>query len=119
MERVAFNKASRKRSSRPRPRRQRGERKRRDADRGGSILRGLYAYGGYPDIDGLFREQAARWIARKREAILHKIQQLMHRACDVRALFAPQRLARASRSGLGLISSTPSSSVRGHELKAQ
>src|SRR5207245_5692215 len=47
---------------------------------------GMYAYGGYPDIDGLFREQAAEPDRKKREAILHKIQQLMHD----KAIFAPR-----------------------------
>jgi peptide/nickel transport system substrate-binding protein len=39
---------------------------------------GVYAYGSYPDIDGLFREQAAELDRKKREAILHRIQQLIH-----------------------------------------
>jgi peptide/nickel transport system substrate-binding protein len=39
---------------------------------------GIYAYGGYPDIDGLFREQAGELDPKKREAILHRIQQLIH-----------------------------------------
>jgi peptide/nickel transport system substrate-binding protein len=49
------------------------------------ITGGLRSYGGYPDIDGLFREQAAEIDLKKREALLHKIQQLMHE----RAMFAP------------------------------
>ena len=40
--------------------------------------KGIYAYGGYPDIDGLFEEQAAELDRKKREAILHKIQQLVY-----------------------------------------
>jgi peptide/nickel transport system substrate-binding protein len=39
---------------------------------------GLYAYGAYPDIDGLFREQVIDLDPQKRQAILHRIQQLMH-----------------------------------------
>jgi peptide/nickel transport system substrate-binding protein len=39
---------------------------------------GMYAYGGSPDIDGLFREQAAETDRKKREAMLHQIQQLLH-----------------------------------------
>jgi peptide/nickel transport system substrate-binding protein len=47
--------------------------------------KGSYAYGGYPDIDDLFLQQARERDLRKREALLHKIQQLM---ID-RAMFAP------------------------------
>jgi peptide/nickel transport system substrate-binding protein len=50
-----------------------------------AITGGIRSYGGYPDIDGLFREQAVEVDAKKREALLHKIQQLMHE----RAMFAP------------------------------
>src|SRR5207244_11072644 len=39
---------------------------------------GLYSYGSYPDIEGLFREQAAEQDPKRREAILQKLQQLMH-----------------------------------------
>ncbi len=49
------------------------------------ITGGIRSYGGYPDIDGLFREQAVEVDPRKREALLHKMQQLMHE----RAMFAP------------------------------
>ena len=38
--------------------------------------KGSYAYGGYPDIDELFQQQARERDARKREALLHRIQQL-------------------------------------------
>src|SRR5256885_3581057 len=36
---------------------------------------GAYAYGGYPDIDALFKEQALVTDRRKQEAMLHQIQQ--------------------------------------------
>jgi peptide/nickel transport system substrate-binding protein len=49
------------------------------------ISGGIRSYGGYPDIDGLFREQAVELDPKKREAMLHKIQQLMYE----RAMFAP------------------------------
>jgi len=39
--------------------------------------KGAYAYGGYPDIDALFQQQAAERDSAKREALLHRIQQLM------------------------------------------
>jgi peptide/nickel transport system substrate-binding protein len=38
---------------------------------------GPYVYGNYPDIDEMFREQAIELDVKKREAILHKIQQLV------------------------------------------
>ena len=47
--------------------------------------KGAYAYGGYPDIDDLFRKQAAERDRAKREALLYKIQQL---SID-RAMYAP------------------------------
>src|SRR5262249_55685522 len=42
------------------------------------ITGGIRSYGGYPDIDGLFREQAVGLDGNKRRALLHKIQQLMY-----------------------------------------
>jgi peptide/nickel transport system substrate-binding protein len=47
--------------------------------------KGPYAYGGYPDIDELFQQQARERDRAKREAILHKIQRLTIE----RAMFAP------------------------------
>src|SRR5439155_21260182 len=47
--------------------------------------KGSYADGGYPDIDELFRQQAGERDRKKREAILHQIQQL---TID-RVMFAP------------------------------
>ena len=38
--------------------------------------KGSYAYGGYPDIDELFLQQARERDVTKREALLHRIQQL-------------------------------------------
>src|ERR671931_329266 len=46
---------------------------------------GAYVYGSYPDIDGLFREQAAELDTKRREAMLHRIQQLVHE----RTIYAP------------------------------
>ncbi len=68
---------------------------------------GVYVYGSYPDIDGLFREQAAEMDRKKREAILVKIQQLIHD----KVMYAPiWELGwlngvgpRVAESGLGLI----------------
>jgi peptide/nickel transport system substrate-binding protein len=47
--------------------------------------KGTYAYGGYPDIDELFEQQAKERDRAKREALLHKIQQLSME----RVMFAP------------------------------
>src|SRR2546422_7557962 len=46
---------------------------------------GVYVYGSYPDIDGLFQEQAAELDHKRREAMLHRIQQLVHE----RTVYAP------------------------------
>ena len=72
---------------------------------------GVYTYGAYPDIDGLFREQAGELDAKKREAILHRLQQLVHE----KVMFLPiWQLAvltgygpRVAESGLGLIEGYP------------
>jgi peptide/nickel transport system substrate-binding protein len=47
--------------------------------------KGSFAYGGYPDIDDLFHQQARERDIAKREALLHRIQQL---TVD-RVMFAP------------------------------
>jgi peptide/nickel transport system substrate-binding protein len=47
--------------------------------------KGAYAYGGYPDIDEMFVQQSRERDPAKREAILHRIQQL---TID-RVMFAP------------------------------
>jgi peptide/nickel transport system substrate-binding protein len=68
---------------------------------------GAFAYGSYQDIDGLFREQATELDRKRREATLHRIQQLIHD----KAMFAPiwelgfinGVNARVEESGLGLI----------------
>jgi peptide/nickel transport system substrate-binding protein len=71
------------------------------------VAGGTYVYGSYPDLDGLFREQASETDYKRREAILHKIQQLVHE----RAVYVPiWQLAfingvgpRVGESGLGLV----------------
>jgi peptide/nickel transport system substrate-binding protein len=75
---------------------------------------GTFTYGSYPDIEGLIREQAGENDPKKREAILHRIQQMIHE----RAVFAPiWELAflnghgpRVAESGLTLIAGHPYSS---------
>jgi peptide/nickel transport system substrate-binding protein len=39
---------------------------------------GAWAYGGYPDIDALFKQQAVETDRKKREAMLHQIQRLVY-----------------------------------------
>ena len=60
------------------------------------ISTGIRAYGGYPDIDALFRDQAAETDTKRRESLLHKIQQLMYE----RAMFAPV-VEQAALTGVG------------------
>ena len=68
---------------------------------------GAYVYGNYPDIDALFQQQAAELDAKKREAILHKIQQLVHErtiyAHIWQLAFINGAGPRVGESGLGLI----------------
>jgi peptide/nickel transport system substrate-binding protein len=70
---------------------------------------GAYAYGSYPDIDALFREQAAELDPARREATLHKIQQLVHERTIYAPLWQQAFLngvgPRVGESGLGLIPS--------------
>ena len=71
------------------------------------VAGGPYVYGSYPDIDGLFREQAAELDRKRREATLHRIQQLVYD----KAMFAPlwelgfihAQGPRVAEAGLGLI----------------
>jgi len=68
---------------------------------------GAYVYGSYADIDGLFREQATELDPKRREAILHRIQQLVHDKVMVAPIWASAYLTgvgpRVDESGLGLI----------------
>ncbi|OLD37019.1 MAG: hypothetical protein AUI57_12480 [Candidatus Rokubacteria bacterium 13_1_40CM_2_68_8] len=72
---------------------------------------GPYAYGAYPDIDGLFREQASELDSKKREAIVHRIQQLIHDKVMFLPVWQLSALtgygARVAESGLGLITDYP------------
>ena len=51
-----------------------------------------YAYGGYPDIDDLFRTQAQERDRKRREALLHQIQRLMHERVMHAPIFEPATL---------------------------
>ena len=68
---------------------------------------GIRAYGGYPDIDGLYQEQASELDTKKREASLHRIQRLMHERAMFAPIVEPAFLCgygpRVEESGLGLI----------------
>lgn len=72
---------------------------------------GLYAYGGYPDIDQLFRNQASELDPQKRAAILHRIQQLIHGKAMYLPLWQVAALngygPRVAESGLGLLTDYP------------
>src|SRR5438132_795045 len=72
---------------------------------------GIRAYGGYPDIDGLYREQAGELDPKKREAILHRIQQLMHERVMFAPIIEPAFLSgqgpRVGESGFGRIVGAP------------
>lgn len=50
-----------------------------------AVSTGAFAWGGYPDIDELFRQQDVETDQSKREAMLHQLQQLMHE----RVMFGP------------------------------
>jgi peptide/nickel transport system substrate-binding protein len=75
------------------------------------VTGGVFVYGTYPDIDELYRAQAAELDRAKREAILHKMQQIAHE----RTIYAPiWQLAfinavgpRVAESGFGLIGGFP------------
>ena len=71
------------------------------------VSEGMYAYGGYPDLDGLFREQVSEIDRKKREVTLQKIQQLMHERVMFLPLLEPAFLngvgTRVAESGFGLI----------------
>ncbi len=72
---------------------------------------GTFTYGTYPDIEGLVREQAGENDPKRREAMLHRIQQLIHD----KAMYAPiWQLAfingygpRVAESGMNLIAGHP------------
>ena len=50
-----------------------------------AVTGGSFAYGGYPEIDGLFSEQTNELNPRVRQQVLHKIQQII----SDRVMFAP------------------------------
>ena len=75
---------------------------------------GAFTYGSYPDIEGLLSEQAGERDAKKREATLHRIQQMIHDKAMVAPIWELAFLnghgPRVAESGLTLIASHPYSS---------
>jgi len=75
------------------------------------IKGGTFSYGSYPDIDELYHQQSVELDRKKREAILHKMQQLVYE----RTIYAPiWQLAfingigpRVGESGFGQIARFP------------
>ncbi len=76
-----------------------------------AVTGGAFTYGSYPDLDELFRQQARELNHQRREALLHKMQQIVHE----RAIYAPiWQLAflngvgpRVAESGFGRIPGFP------------
>jgi peptide/nickel transport system substrate-binding protein len=72
---------------------------------------GVYAYGAYADIDGLFQEQAGERDPKKREAIVQRIQQLIHDKVMFLPIWQLSVLTgvgpRVAEPGLGLITEYP------------
>ena len=68
---------------------------------------GTFTYGSYPDIEGLIGEQASELDGKRREAILHRIQQLIHEKAMVAPIwelaFINGHGPRVAESGLTLI----------------
>ncbi len=68
---------------------------------------GTYTYGTYPDVEGLVREQLTEPDPKRREAILHRIQQLLHDKAVFAPLLEPAILygvgPRMAEPALGLI----------------
>jgi peptide/nickel transport system substrate-binding protein len=76
-----------------------------------TVSTGSFAYGGYPDIDALVRDQAGELDAKKREALLHRVQQLMHDKVMYLPIWQLSMLQgygpRVAESGFGLIADYP------------
>jgi peptide/nickel transport system substrate-binding protein len=76
-----------------------------------AVTGGTFTYGSYPELDELFRSQAGEQDYKRREALLHQMQQIVHE----RAIYAPiWQLAflngvgpRVAESGFGRIAGFP------------
>jgi peptide/nickel transport system substrate-binding protein len=75
------------------------------------IKDGLYAWGGYPEIDDLFIQQARELDSKRRETLLHQLQKLAHERVHAAPLWELGFLnavgPRVEESGLGLIAYHP------------
>jgi peptide/nickel transport system substrate-binding protein len=71
------------------------------------VTGGSYVYGTYSDLDALFKDQAAELDRKKRTALLHRMQQLMHeKVMNIpiwELAFINGQGPRVQESGLGLI----------------
>jgi len=56
------------------------------------VTSGTYAYGGHPDIDEIFKQQAEERDRKKRETLLHQIQKLMHERVMHAPIYDPATL---------------------------
>src|SRR5437762_2718927 len=76
-----------------------------------AVKGGAYAYGSYAEIDALFQQQAVELDHAKREALLHKIQQLLHEQVIAAPIWQLAGLAgtgpRIGESMIGLIGGYP------------
>ena len=81
---------------------------------------GIYAYGTLPQIDDLFQQQAKETDRKKREALLHQIQQIVADQVLAAPIFQQGFLCavgpRVAESGAGLIQGFPYSAP-GEDLK--
>jgi peptide/nickel transport system substrate-binding protein len=76
-----------------------------------AVTGGTFTYGSYPELDELFRQQAKELDYKRREALLHRMQQIVHE----KAIYAPiWQLAfingvgpRVAESGFGRIPGFP------------
>jgi len=48
---------------------------------------GTFAYGGFPDVDALYKQQARETDSKKREALLHQIQQIVYDRVRIAPIF--------------------------------
>ena len=83
---------------------------------------GAYAYGSYPDIDELFPQQAVELNHKTREALLHKIQQLVHEKMIAAPIWQLAGLAgvgpKVGESTLGSMGGYPVDlALRGHHAE--
>jgi peptide/nickel transport system substrate-binding protein len=72
---------------------------------------GFYAYGSLPQVDELFQSQARETDRKRREALLHQIQQIVYDQVLAAPIFQQGFLCavgpRVAESGLGLIQGFP------------